>query len=345
MVSSVAACCLRTSYGARPTMHCQWDDSSIFFVFFVPGDLDLWPLTLTFELGRDFCTMCHLTAELSCWQTNWQTNKPTPLKTSTTLRYATPVGNKTTKEKCWPGAWSSADLSERVRCRWTAAQSRRPAVSSRRRTGRRRASGRRLPARRHWLASRPRSETAGCRLSAPSSPPSAWTSGQTTVRRRSRSSSLERRRGLRPTTCRRWFSSPAAPRPRPCDTVTRRLNTASSTLERRVNVVSLDVDKCKNFQAGKRLIWQNFVEVLTPFDPTRRRLHKSCPDPTWFAGQPDPWTTPNHDRQSHDLHTRLVGWLEFNVLFQHIYGDIRDDFTLGIATSNWHFARSTQWLN
>jgi len=28
----------------------------------MPGDLDLWPLTLTFELGRDFCTL-HLTAK------------------------------------------------------------------------------------------------------------------------------------------------------------------------------------------------------------------------------------------------------------------------------------------
>jgi len=32
-----------------------------FFVFFVPGDLDLRPLTLTLELWRDFCT-AHLTA-------------------------------------------------------------------------------------------------------------------------------------------------------------------------------------------------------------------------------------------------------------------------------------------
>jgi len=27
------------------------------FLIFVPGDLDLWHLTLTFELGGDFCTM------------------------------------------------------------------------------------------------------------------------------------------------------------------------------------------------------------------------------------------------------------------------------------------------
>jgi len=32
------------------------------FSFFVPGDLNLCPLTLTFELGRDFCTV-HLTAK------------------------------------------------------------------------------------------------------------------------------------------------------------------------------------------------------------------------------------------------------------------------------------------
>jgi len=57
-----------------------------FFVFFVPGDLYLWPLTLTFELGRDFCTV-YLTAkfdrptfsrseviERTNMLTNWQTN-------------------------------------------------------------------------------------------------------------------------------------------------------------------------------------------------------------------------------------------------------------------------------
>jgi len=33
-----------------------------FFVFFVPGDLDLWPLTLTFELGWHLCT-AYLTAK------------------------------------------------------------------------------------------------------------------------------------------------------------------------------------------------------------------------------------------------------------------------------------------
>jgi len=63
MVSSVVACCVRPSYGARPTMHCQWRRLST-FSFFVPGDLDLWPLTFdiwpltfTFELGREFCTL------------------------------------------------------------------------------------------------------------------------------------------------------------------------------------------------------------------------------------------------------------------------------------------------
>ena len=59
------------------------------FRFFIPGDLDLWPLTLTLEIGRDFCTL-HLTAKfhvssyilnrsevivLTNKQTNWQTNR------------------------------------------------------------------------------------------------------------------------------------------------------------------------------------------------------------------------------------------------------------------------------
>jgi len=61
-LSSHAAC---TAYGVglRPTMHCQmWMKmTQLFFLFFVPGELDLWPLTMTFQLGRDFCTL-HLTA-------------------------------------------------------------------------------------------------------------------------------------------------------------------------------------------------------------------------------------------------------------------------------------------
>ena len=56
-----------------------------------------WPLTLTFKLGRDFCIM-HLTDKFyhptfSRSQVMMRTNKQTPLKTSTSLRYATPVGN------------------------------------------------------------------------------------------------------------------------------------------------------------------------------------------------------------------------------------------------------------
>jgi len=95
---------LRAAYGAcsreRLTMHCQWgwlSSSS----FFVPGDLELWPLTLTYKLGRHFCTM-HLTAKFHrptfyrsevIVRTNKQTNRQTTLKkTSTALRYATPVG-------------------------------------------------------------------------------------------------------------------------------------------------------------------------------------------------------------------------------------------------------------
>ena len=73
------------------------------FSFFVPADLDLRLLTLTFGLGRDFCTM-HVTAKFRrptfnrsqvIVLTNKQTekNKQTPLKTCTSLRYATPVGN------------------------------------------------------------------------------------------------------------------------------------------------------------------------------------------------------------------------------------------------------------
>ena len=102
MVSSVAACCVRPSYGAGPTMHCQWGWLSSFFFFCSWWP---WPLTLTFELGRDFCTVYltakfhHLTFNRSevivrtNKHTDKQTDKQTPLKTSTALRYATPVGN------------------------------------------------------------------------------------------------------------------------------------------------------------------------------------------------------------------------------------------------------------
>jgi len=73
-----------------------------FFVFFVPGDLDLLPFTLTFQLGRDFCT-AHLTAKFHRPKfnrsvvivlTSKQTDKLTTdaAKTSILLRYATPMG-------------------------------------------------------------------------------------------------------------------------------------------------------------------------------------------------------------------------------------------------------------
>jgi len=51
---------LRAAYGL-PTAHallCTVNgDESAVFRFFVPVDLDLWPLTMTFELGRAFSTM------------------------------------------------------------------------------------------------------------------------------------------------------------------------------------------------------------------------------------------------------------------------------------------------
>jgi len=98
MVSSVAACCIWPNYGARPTMHCQWGWLRG-FSFFCPWRP--WPLTLTLKLGRDFCTV-YLTAKFDrptfsrsevIVRTNKQTNKQTPLKTCTSLRYAMLVGN------------------------------------------------------------------------------------------------------------------------------------------------------------------------------------------------------------------------------------------------------------
>jgi len=70
-------------------------DDSVVFCFF------LILMTLTSELGRDFCTM-YLTAKFDrptvIVRKNKQTNKQTPLKTSTSLRYAALVG-KNTKRK------------------------------------------------------------------------------------------------------------------------------------------------------------------------------------------------------------------------------------------------------
>jgi len=75
--------------------------SAALSAFFVPGECWPWTLTLTFELVRDFCTLHlttmfhHPTFNLSkvIMRTNKPTNKHTPLKTSTLLRHATPVGN------------------------------------------------------------------------------------------------------------------------------------------------------------------------------------------------------------------------------------------------------------
>jgi len=94
MVSSVAACCVPLTAQALLCI-VNGDDSAV-FRFFVPGDIDLRPLTLTFELGRDLCTV-HLTANyrhpkfslsgvivLTNTLTNKHTdNKQTPVKTST----------------------------------------------------------------------------------------------------------------------------------------------------------------------------------------------------------------------------------------------------------------------
>ena len=76
------------------------DNSAFFSFFFVPGDLDLWPLT--FEHGRDFCKL-YLTAKFDrptfsrskvILRTNTMTNKQTSLKASTALRYSTPMRNE-----------------------------------------------------------------------------------------------------------------------------------------------------------------------------------------------------------------------------------------------------------
>jgi len=101
MVLSVVACCVWPSYSARPSTHRQ----SAVFSFFCPWWA--WSLTLTFKLGWDFCTTYLITkfdgptfSRLEViMRTNilTLTNKQTPLKTSTSLRYAMLVGKKNLK--------------------------------------------------------------------------------------------------------------------------------------------------------------------------------------------------------------------------------------------------------
>jgi len=76
---------------ARVALPCivNGEDSAVFRFLF--------PVTLTFELQRDFCTT-YLTAKFdrptfSHLEVIVRTNKETPLKTSISLLYATPVGN------------------------------------------------------------------------------------------------------------------------------------------------------------------------------------------------------------------------------------------------------------
>ena len=95
----------RTACSTRIALSCiaNGDDSAVFCFFLF---LLTWPVT--FELWRDFCTT-YLTAKFddptfsrsevivrTNKQTHTLTNKQTPLKTSTLLRYAMPVGKHRT---------------------------------------------------------------------------------------------------------------------------------------------------------------------------------------------------------------------------------------------------------
>jgi len=109
MVSSVAVCCVRPSYGARPTMHCQWGWLGS-FSFFVPREIFVQCTTAKFD---------HPTISRSevIVRTNKHidklTNKQTPLKTPTSLRYTTPVDNENVthaSETTW--IWSSKTFTD-----------------------------------------------------------------------------------------------------------------------------------------------------------------------------------------------------------------------------------------
>jgi len=97
--NGLVCCCVQcTTYSARIALPCNVSgDDSAFFGFFCAWWP--WPLTLTFELGRDFCTM-HLTAKfhhptLNRSEVIMRTNKQTDAAENiTSLRCATPVGNE-----------------------------------------------------------------------------------------------------------------------------------------------------------------------------------------------------------------------------------------------------------
>jgi len=108
MVSSVAACCVLPTTRALLCMVNGYD-SAVVRVFLSLLTLT-FALTLTFELGRDFCTL-YLIAKLDrstfsrsevIVRTNILTNKQTPLKTPTALRNATPVGKMSVKTAAIP---------------------------------------------------------------------------------------------------------------------------------------------------------------------------------------------------------------------------------------------------
>jgi len=90
--TSIAAHAMSAAHDSAPEDNCR--KKCCTFPFFSGWP---WPLTLTFEFGRDFCTE-HLNAKLHhpklnhseviVW-TNKQSDKQMPLKTSTSLRYAT----------------------------------------------------------------------------------------------------------------------------------------------------------------------------------------------------------------------------------------------------------------
>jgi len=100
MVSSVAACCVRSGYALSMGMTQQFFD----FLSLVTLTFDLWPLTLTFELGRDFCTI-YLSAKFdrptfsrseviarTNKRTNWQRNRrrwKRPPRSATLRRWVT----------------------------------------------------------------------------------------------------------------------------------------------------------------------------------------------------------------------------------------------------------------
>jgi len=101
-----ASCCVRSSGAFWTAGIWNWGRNRAVKTHRLVSLFCPWlPWPLTFELWWDFCTL-YLTdktwsSNISCSKVIVRTNRQMPLKTSTLLRYATPVGNQSYLDSPW----------------------------------------------------------------------------------------------------------------------------------------------------------------------------------------------------------------------------------------------------